>query len=179
MSVLRKVLGGLPEVLRSWRGAALVSELGMGFWEGRQFRLYRESTLAAAGVETIRFVAAKPFLLQYQELALIQGDAHAVIVSGGTAGGVFVPLTTVNAKYRIDMDPVSTVTVSIGGTVTGGTEREVLLAASGTGGATKSAGNSASNFRTRGLPAGTYFIKITAGSSGATGLFVLEWEDLD
>lgn len=179
MSLLRDVLTGLFKSIRGFRGAMQVLLLGDGFWQGRQFRMYREFTLTAGQVVTLQWVATEPFLLQHQSLLLVGGDARAVIVTGATPSGTFTPISTVNPKYRIGIDPVSTVTVSAGGTVTGGTEREVLLCAASTGGATKSALGETALPSTRGLPATTFYQTITAGANGATGIYAVEWEDLD
>jgi hypothetical protein len=179
MSLLRDVITNLFKATKGFRGAMQVVLLSLGFWQGRQFRMYREFTLTAGQVVTLRWVASKPFLLQAQSLILVGGDARAVIITGGTPAGTFTPITTLNPKYRIGMEPVSTVVVSAGGTVSGGTEREVLLCAASTGGATKSALGSTRLDSTRGLPASTFYITITAGANGATGLYSTEHEDLD
>lgn len=179
MSLLRDVITGLFKSIRGFRGAMQVVLLSLGFWQGKQFRAYREFTLSANQVVTLRLTATKPFLLQAQSLLLVGGDARAVIVTGATPAGTFTNITTLNPKYRIGMEPVSTVSIAAGGTITGGSEREVLLCAASTGGATKSALGETQLAGTRGLPAATFYITITAGANGATGLYSIEWEDLD
>lgn len=180
MSVLFGVFSGLREVLRSFRGALLVQMQSMGFWRGRQFRAYKELNLAAAGSVTLRLVATAPFLLTDQTLRLIGGDARAVIRVGATPTGTFATLPTVNPKFRIGMEPVSTITISeLTGSLAGGTEREVLLCAASTGGSVKSGLGETQLAAWRGLPATTFYITITAGDAGATGIYAIEWEDLD
>lgn len=170
----------LREVLRSFRGALLVQLQTMGFWQGRQFRAYREFSLGNNASVTLRFVATAPFLLTQQSLRLIGGDARAVIVVGATPTGTFAALPTVNPKYRIGMEPVSTCSLSVlTGSLAGGTEREVLLCAASTGGSTKTAYNETSLASVRGLPAATFYITITAGANGCAGIYAIEWEDLD
>lgn len=141
--------------------------------------MYHEFNLAGGASTTLQFAATKPFLLTHQSLLLVGGDARAVIKTGSTPSGTFTPVATQNPKYRIGMEPVSTVTVSAGGTVTGGTEREVLLSAASTGGATKSALGETTLASIRGLPAATFYQTITAGTNGAVGIYSVEWEDLD
>lgn len=164
---------------RSHRGAQLTQPLSEGFWTGRQFRMYREFTLGNGASTTLRITATKPFLLTDQNLTITAGDARAVIRVGATPAGDWTDITTVNPKFRIGMEPVSTLSVAAGGTITGGTEREAIIAAAGTGGSVHRALGSAGIAGARGLPATTFYITITAGSNGATGLYAIEWEDLD
>lgn len=57
---------------------------------------------------------------------------------------------------------------------------EVLVVSSGSGGSVKTVTAAATGSSIRGLPAGTYFIEITAGpDSAANGIYSLQWEDLD
>lgn len=179
MSVLRNILAGIPEVVRSFRGAAFVQFMSKGFWQGRQFRAYREFTLTANQSVTLRFTATKPFILSHQQVYLVAGDVRVVVRAGATPAGTWTPITTINPKFRIGMEPVSTVAIATGGTVTGGSEREVILAAAGTGGAIKTAGSFGEDQSYRGLPATTFYQTITAGPDGAQGMYLLEWEDLD
>lgn len=180
MGVLFGVYSGLREVLRSFRGALLVQAQSMGFWRGRQFRAYKEFNLPGNASVTMRLVASAPFLLTDQTLRLIGGDARAVIRVGATPDGTFAPLPTVNPKFRIGMEPVSTISISeLTGTLAGGSEREVLLCAASTGGSTKTGLGETELAAWRGLPATTFYITITAGANGATGIYAIEWEDLD
>jgi hypothetical protein len=176
---LRDVLTGLWRSVRGFRGSMQVAPLGDGFWQGRQFRAYKEFTLAAGASLTLRVVASKPFILQAQDLYTEEGSCRAVVRALGTPSGAWSTLSTVNPKFRIGMEPVSTIVLSEGGTYTGGQEREVLRGASATGGATKlsSAGSSLAGWR--GLPASTFYITITAGADGCIGIYSIEWEDLD
>lgn len=179
MSVLRSILTMIPEAVRSFRGSMFVQLMSKGFWTGRQFRAYREFTLTANQSITLRFTASKPFLLTHQQVYLIAGNVRVVIRVGATPSGTWTALGTTNPKYRIGMEPVSTVQIAQGGTITGGTEREVILAAAGTGGAIKTAGSFGEDQSYRGLPAAVFYQTITAGPDGATGMYLLEWEDLD
>jgi hypothetical protein len=176
MTVLRRVRDGLGEVLRSWRGALLVQVQSLGFWEGKEFRAYREFSVTDTSI-ILRFRATTPFLLTFQSLDLIQGEMRATIVTGATPSGVWSAIPTVVAKNRISSNPVSTQAIEAGGTYTGGTEREVLLAAAGTGGPVSAQGNGQNLAGIRGLPAGDYYITLTA--VGLTrGVYSIEWEDV-
>ena len=174
MILLDALLAGI-DALRTWRGAMLVQMQSMGFWRGKQFRAYREFSLAGAGTLTLRFVCAKDFLLTSQSLYVDDGAARLVVSTGGTPAGSWVAVPTVNAMFRIGIDPVTSNILTSGGSVTGGTEREVLRSDSG-GGAGIGFDNRISGVR--GLPAGTYYFTITATGT-TTGMYSFEYEELD
>ncbi len=158
--------------LRSFRGAQMTSDQNMGFWEGRQFRMYR---VFIANTQ-LRFTCARDFLLTAQTLYVDDGLATLTVKTGSTPSGTWVPLTSVIAKNRIGMSPVPLNVIEAGGTFTAGTEREVIRSDSGAG-----AGVGFENRLPpggRGLPAGTYFFDIVV--TGATaGIYNFEWEELD
>lgn len=173
MRVLRSILSGVVEVLRSFRGALLVQIQSLGFYQGRQFRFYREFTSNTV----LQFSSTKPFILQHQSLYTDAGAARVAVVAGGTATGGFtvIPNQPI-AKWRINAAPVSAVTMSVGGTFTGGLEREILRTSSGTGGNAQGDADIAGG--ERGLPAGNYFITITV-SGTTSGMYTIAWEELD
>lgn len=162
----RQIQGVLSE-----NGSLLVTEQTAGFYAKRQFRAYREFSANT----TIKFAAAKPFLLTAQRLWTGQGAARIVISTGGTESGTFTVVPTKFCKYLLDGPVAGNTVVSAGGTVTLGTEREVLRSDSAsTGGGS---GNSDSMVNTRALPAGTYYMTITVTGT-TTGMYALEWEEL-
>jgi hypothetical protein len=179
MSVFKNILSELPEALRSFRGAMLALPISNGFWRGKQFRAYPEFEEAGTTVLYYRFTATAPFLLTYQALDGWEGDIRVAIFTGSTPSGTWVDAQAVQAKYRITAFPPSTVSISTGGTFTGGTEREVLRAVAGTTqGNTSPVQSLQSDTSIRGLPAGEYYIRVDiTGPSG--GMYTLEWEDLD
>ncbi len=151
-------------------GAASSTSLSRAFLAGKAFRLYKAFTANTQ----IRFVATKPFLLKSQTMYCDAGQATAVITAGSTLGGSWAALPT---KFPVNgvvsPEPTPTVTVEEGGTITGGTERERLRAASGAG-----VGIVNSVVTPRLLPAGTYSIALTVTGTTAA-IYSIEYEELD
>jgi hypothetical protein len=157
-----------PERINSSANSLYVQNQTSGFEAKRQFRLYREFSAATV----IKLVFAKPFYLTSQVLYCDAGNARAVISQGGTEGGSFTALTTKFGKYLLDGPVVGNTTATVGGTIAGSTEREVIRAASGAGVGIVNASQGV-----RALAAGTYYISI--GVTGTTsGVYSVEWEEL-
>ena len=159
-----------PERIHSLGGALFVTDQTRGFVEKRQFRAYKEFTTATV----IKAVFAKPFYLTAQSLWTGQGAARLVVSTGGTESGTFVAMPTKFCKWLLDGAQAGSTTVFTGGTVTIGSEREVLRADSGTGGG--ASGNGTELSGRRALPAGTYYFTITPTGS-TQGMFSWEWEE--
>lgn len=160
-----------PQTVRTFEGAMMTTDQNMGFWAGKQFRMYR---LFAAATQ-LRFVCARDFLLTAQTLYVDDGSATLTVKTGATPSGVWTPLSTVIAKNRIGMNPVPLNIIEAGGTFTGGTEREVIRADTGVG-----PGVGFENRLPpggRGLPAGTYYFDIAVTGTTA-GIYNFEWEEL-
>ena len=154
---------------RGFNGAALRQELTLGFLQGRSYRAYRKFTASV----TLRFTATKPFMLTEQRLACSQGAAEATIYVGSTNGGTYTALPTRFAKNGVFSPAhVAAVAIDVGGTRTGGTEREVISVNSGAGAGAVSVQNSP-----RLLPAGTYWIDIVVTGS-TTGVYSVEYEEM-
>jgi hypothetical protein len=101
------------------------------------------------------------------------GQATAVITAGSTLGGSWTALPTKFAvNGTISPAPTPTVTLDEGGTITGGTERERMRAASGAG-----VGIVNSIQTARLLPAGTYSIALSVTGS-TTAIYSIEWDEL-
>lgn len=167
MQVLNEALGG-QSGQQGFQGAALVQEIAPALFAKRSFRAYREFT----GAQSLKFVAAKPFLLTYQGLYVDAGAAKCRILQGATEGGTFTAILTKFCKNLLDGPVAGNTTISAGGTLTGGTEREVLRASSGAGvGILNTIG------APRLLPAGTYQMDITVTGT-TSGVYVLEWDEL-
>lgn len=151
-------------------GAPATTSLSRAFLQGKAYRAYK----AFSADTQLRFVATKPFLLKSQTMYCDAGQAAAVITAGSTIGGTWTALATkfpVNGV--ISPAPTPTVAVEEGGTITGGTERERLRAASGAGVGIVNTVNTP-----RLLPAGTYSIALTVTGTTAA-IYTLEYEELD
>lgn len=167
----------VPEVERSFDGAQLVRVESHGFWKKLQWRSYVDITLATGASVTYRIIANKPFLLTRQQLMCDSGALKAEIFLAPTPSGTWTSTTGQPIqKNRLDgTSGTSSMQVASGGTITGGTQAEVLRVAAASGGNLQTV--SAAENSIRGLPAGTYYIKLTAIGAG-TGVYNLEWEEL-
>lgn len=154
----------------SFDGALATRELSKAFLGGKAYRAYKAFTANTQ----IRFVATKPFLLKSQSMYCDAGQATAVITAGSTLGGSWAALPT---KFPVNgvvsPAPTPTVTVEEGGTITGGTERERLRAASGAG-----VGIVNTVVTPRLLPAGTYSIALTVTGTTAA-IYTIEYDELE
>ena len=165
-------LQSFRESVRSYRGAMMVYFQSMGFWRGRQFRVYSRITANTQ----FRFTCTRDFLLTAQSLYCDDGRVEVQILTGSTPSGVWTAIPTVNAKNRIGMSPVPLNTPEVGGSFTGGTERELIMSDSGAG---QGIGLGNILLGDRGLPAGTYFFQATVMGATVNALYSFEWEELD
>lgn len=167
---------GFRESLKTFRNSLMVTMQSMGFWQGKQFRCYQHITSAGAGTVQFRFTCTRDFILTAQQLYCDDGRIEVKIFTGVTPSGVWTPIITTNAKNRIGA-AASYVNLNVpeaGGTFTGGTERELLMADSGSG---QGIGLENRLLGERGLPAGTYY--FTATFPGVvSALYSFEWEEL-
>ena len=162
-----------------------VDEDEIGFFQGWQFRAYAELSIPIATEQSFRFTSPVDFILRSQRLDLDGGGLRAAIFVGAVIpAGVWTALPIVGRnrmsnKYRPEPFYVPQVTIETGGTFTGGTEVEVIrLRSASQSVAASTVGISADD--ERGLPAGTYYIRMQplAGvNDTSTGLYTLAWEE--
>jgi hypothetical protein len=161
---------GKPTTQRGYNGAALTQELTLGFFQGHCYRAFKEFTTNTQ----MRFVATKPFLLTTQELYVDAGAAKATITVGSTAGGTWTALASKFTRNGVaSPQPTPDVVVTEGGTISGGTVRDVIRVNAGGG-----AGASHESPSIRLLPAGTYYIAIVVTGS-TSGVYAIEYEELE
>jgi len=175
------VPNGIPGVMTgSGKDTArLKVDIGQtGFFERREFRISQQYSIAHGASLVFKFSSPVNFILWEQ---VITCDANIVIfeaVVGGTPIGTFDTPVTVWGKNRMDEQPlyVGQITISTGGTVSGGQVAEVVRVKSANATAQQaSVGFTASS--ERGLPAGDYYLRLTADGGTATGVFSLIWEE--
>lgn len=153
------------------------------FFEGREFRAFKEFSIAAGATLVIRAVCGTDFILQNQRFTILSGTLRIAALTGASSGGAYTtfPNVTVN---RMSTAPVVTSQMALGsgGTSTGGTETDVqLVSAVSDGGilggaAVLSIGNTAD--MPRGLPAGTYHIRLqNTSSEAAVGVYAVAWSE--
>lgn len=163
----------------------VATEVGStGFLLNREFRTYHELIKTAAASQYYRFTAPVNFILVGINLRLDAGAARAAAVAGATFGGTWTALP-VRARNAMSTAPAYTpvCTMETGGTVTGGVETDVIrvrATAAGSGGQSSIVEGGA--LLQRGLPAGTYAIKVdtitgVADATAVNGIFEMLWEE--
>jgi hypothetical protein len=168
----------LSGTLPNSRPRIRVEEGTAAFWEGREFRTFYEFSIGSGATVVLKFVSPVDFILTHQTLTVDIGSIRYSAVLGGTEGGTFTNITTFG-KNRLASTPAYTkqVTVSVGGTQSGGTESEVVrMVSSGQGNSSSTVGNSTDTQRA--LPPNTYYLKLNNFANGtATGVLYLSWEE--
>lgn len=163
-----------------------VDSQSSAFEDGREFRTFFEFNIGAALVQTIKIVSPVNFVLKEQVLNIDVGTIRLEVLTGATDVATFNTSLPVIGKNRMTTrkapyyNPQVTVLthaspVLIGNSVSGGTvvDRDrvaaLILRQSVSEGAQTQ----------RGLPAGTYYIRLqNLGSLAAsTGVFSLMWEE--
>lgn len=151
-----------------------------GFFLGTEFRSFYEFSIPTGESRVIKFTSPINFILFAQSLTVDAGGIKYSAETGGTEGGSFTALPVVG-KNRMPTRPLpyyaAQATIGVGGTVTGTTV--VDIARISTAGATAqqiTVGGQTSD--ERGLPAGTYYIRLANMSNGtSTGVYSLFWEE--
>lgn len=149
------------------------------FFEGREFRSFLEFDLAQAAELVLRVSCNVDFILFAQTLESDQGHVRFEASQGGTVGGTFSNSLPIIGKNRLPTRRTpyyeSQMTLTTGGTYTGGTLLEVLACKADTNtNQAQSVGAGISD--ERGLPAGTYYLKFI-GVTATKGRYRLWWEE--
>jgi hypothetical protein len=161
------------------------------FWEGREFRTFKELSIPALSTIVIKAVVPIDIILFSLQLSLDIGAIRMPTVVGGTEGGSFsssLPIFGANnmaqpvnhrKTFGVSSDAfyVPQVLLSTGGTHTGGTELDVITL--------KTQGNSqqASSVGTgptdeRGVAPNTYYFRLQNTSNDVlAGKFSARWEE--
>ncbi len=159
-----------------------------GFFEGREFRTFFEFNIPAGNVQVLKFVSPIDFMLFEQTLAVDAGSIRFQALTGATEVATFNTALPIIGKNRMTQrkqpyyTSVITITthaapVALGSGVTGGTvvENTRIVAANATAQQQTVSGGAQSE---RGLPAGTYYLRLhNFGSGAATGVYSLFWEE--
>jgi hypothetical protein len=170
----------LPQALITGGGIAGISprlrvDSGQtGFFAGRMFRAFLDGVIPTAGPSVqFRFTATKDFILWSQNLDLTQGALQLEVFTGATPSGTWVnvPLIGVNRMGERPTPfyaPTSIIETSVGGTgnFTGGTRVDVMKIRASA--ANNTANNVGGSFSERGLPAGTYYGRLSTLTGGLT-----------
>jgi hypothetical protein len=150
-----------------------------GFFAGREFRTFYEFSIPSGQTRVIKVVAPIDTIVQTFGAELDLAELRIELRAGGTEGGTFstaLPSLPTNAMSTAS-GYAGQVTMSTGGTHTGGTVYDLLTLYSGAN-ANKAVASSATEALPQGFPAGTYYISLqnTDGAT-ATGIFRARWEE--
>ena len=152
-----------------------------GFFEGREFRTFKEFSIAAGATYVVKVVVPINAILFEQGVEIDDGSIRIVNASGGTPGGTFSETLPVVAKNNMSTRPTPFYTSQLvwtaGGTHTGGfifdTHRAVAASATAQ---QSTVGNIVGD--ERGVAANTYYIRYeNFGSGAATGTLWFFWEE--
>lgn len=159
-----------------------------GFFEGREFRTFKEFNVAAGATYVIKAVVPLNIILFGLELTIDDGFVRLSTAVGGTEGGVFgetLPIFGTNnmssgadhRRARNGAIYASQVVLTAGGTHTGGTELDVIRIKTTTAsGSALSVGNTPES--ERGVGANTYYFRLAnLGSGAALGTLKTRWEE--
>lgn len=156
-----------------------------GFFEHRMFRAYAELNIPNVGpAVSFRFTAPVNFILWEQTLELDQGAARAEVFIGAvTPSGTWTPITPIGQNRMTEGTPYTgVITLETGGSFTGGTAVDLIrVRTAAVNNQATNVGNSASS--ERGLPPGTYYIRIgplTGGlpvNDAAQGTYSIRFEE--
>lgn len=150
---------------------------------GREYRNYYEIIRAASWTAFwLKIVATDNFYLLSQRITLDVGACRASVWLGATPSvGDWTAIPSFG-RNRISDTPVeaSVLTMSVGGSYTGGTEVDLLRVRCGTNQGNQSSSNVGSDTDVRGLPAGEYALKIEpitglANTDALNGKLELLW----
>lgn len=170
-------------------GRLKVDAARTSFYEGREFRSFKELNIAASATYVIKVVVPINIILSGLEFSLDSGWLRASSAIGGTEGGSFsetLPRIMANnmsggVDHRNDYSgavyqPQTTITA--GGTHTGGTELDVVrVKVSGISTQAITVGSTPSD--ERGIAANTYYFRLLnlSGTDTITGTFKVRWEE--
>ena len=161
------------------------------FFEGREFRTFKELNIAVGATLVIKVNSPVNTVVFGFGFDLDAGWMRCALKTGGTEGGTFngpLPILAVNSMsagsdHRDDFGPNQdqvyspVITMSSGGTHTGGVEHNVVRAKVGGNSQSASSTGVAPTDET-GMPAATYYICITnLGNEAVTGVFRARWEE--
>lgn len=155
-----------------------------GFFKGEMFRIFHEIDIPQGSSTFLRFVCPHNFILWGEKADLDAGAVRVENIIGGEPSGPWtnVPVFPRNSMTEVPSPaPVNGMVVSVGGTVTGGVVADLMrirTAANQGNSHSSNVGDQQSD--ERGLPPGTYFIKISplpGVAETTTGVIRMSWEE--
>lgn len=166
-----------------------VEDADTGFYEGREFRAFKELNIPGSGSLVLKVIVPINLILKVVRPDIDSGHLRLATVVGGTEGGTFTALPSIFGKnnmspgvdHRNDFAGgiyVRQVTISEGGTHTGGTELDIVRVKTAAN-AQQGGGESVSADAPRGIAANTYYFRLTnlSATDAVTGTLKAEWEE--
>lgn len=150
-----------------------------GFFAGREARTLYEFSIASGASEVIKVVSPVNTVLQNLGVEIDLAEIRMELLTGGTEGGTFnTPLPIFKTNTMTTQSGYTPqITMNRGGTHTGGTLVDLLIAVSGAN-ANKAISTGASEDNPQGFAPGTFYIKLTnTDGNTATGIFRARWEE--
>lgn len=153
-----------------------------GFFAGRSFRTFKEYTIPTATAVVIQITVPVDIILEGMGIQVDDGHIHLYAYAGdATPSGSFSNSLPVIGANRMLSRPApyytSVVTAADGGSITGGTLLDVLSVKT-VNSSNQSTTQDAAVAGERGLPPGTYYIKLLNTSTGdASVIFKARWEE--
>ena len=149
------------------------------FFDGRQFRTFKELNIGLGATYVIKAVVPLDVILYGLEMVLTTGEVKLQTLVGGTEGGTFSETLPIFPRNTMSERPepiyTPTVVLTAGGTHTGGTVLDLLWVKTATN--SQFGGNvGAAPGDERGVGAGTYYFSLNA-ITAATGVFRARWEE--
>jgi hypothetical protein len=162
------------------------------FFEGREFRTYKELDIAASATYVMKIVVPTNIILYGLAVAIDSGWVRIGGYAGGTEGGTYsetLPMFAINGmsaggdNRRTDYNGNNTtytrqLVMTAGGTHTGGIELDVSrVKVSGNSNASSTVGEA--GLDERGVAAGTYYFRFLnlSAMDAITGVFRMRWEE--
>lgn len=159
-----------------------------GFFAGKMFRSFLSASIPVAGPSVqFRFVAPINFILWSQVMTLTQGALQLEIFTASTDSGGWTTELPIIGVNRMTERPspfyTPQITIQTGGNFTGGTRTDLVIINAGSNQGNQSSQNAGGEVSERGLPAGTYFGRLSTLTGGiapldaALFLYSLSWEE--
>lgn len=158
-----------------------VEDANSGFFDGREFRIFKEFSIAAGATYVTKVVVPINAILFAQGIELDAGAIRITNATGGTPGGTFSETLTSIGKNNMTDRPfpfyLPQVVFTAGGTHTGGFIFDIHRITTATATAQQYTVGSATNDE-RGIAPGTYYVRYeNIGVGTATGTFWFIYEE--
>lgn len=153
-----------------------------GFFAGREFRTFKELNIAASATYVVKAIVPINTILFGLSVSIESGHLRLATVAGGTPGGTFSETLPVLGRNNMSERPTPfytpQVVLTAGGTLTGGTEIDVIrLKVNNNTNQAVTVG--AEGGDERGVAAATYHFRLQnlSASDAILGVFSARWEE--